>query len=167
MLSAGKLKAGISKYTPTWVVIPLFYLICFLSFVWLVICLPLVPIYYFALCIGAWFFLPRLGKDVIVVSDGKADAEAWLLQITPMVKERALFLNYEEHQNWRRWSLPVMLFHAFGPSAKPSSFIRYNLPAVLLMRRFRLPTQYSFGERALDKQTKLDELRAALGLVHE
>ncbi len=159
MLNAEKLKATMSKYTPFWVVIPLVYLICFLSFVWLVVCLPLVPIYYFALCIGAWFFLPRLGKDVIVVSNGKADAEEWLSQITPMVKERALFLNYEEHKNWRSFSLPVMLFHAFGPSAKPSGFIRYSLPAVLLMRRFRLPTQYSFGDSTIDKQTKLDELR--------
>jgi hypothetical protein len=165
MLSTEKLKEGISKYTPTWVVIPAVYLIGFLSVVWLVICLPLIPIYYSALCTGAWFFLPRFGKDVLVVSNGKADAEPWLSQITPMVRERALFLNYEEHQNWQRWSLPVMLFDAFGPSEKPASFIKYSLPAVLLMRRFRLPTQYSFGERALDKQTKLDELKAALGSV--
>jgi|SRR5215472_3967792 len=165
MLSTERLKEGISKSTPTWVVIPVVYLIGFLSVVWLVICLPLVPIYYSALCIGTWFFLPRSGKDVLVVSNGKADAEPWLSQITPMLKERALFLNYEEHQNWKRWSLPVMLFHAFGPSAKPASFIKYRLPAVLVMRRFRLPTQYSFGERALDKQTKLDELKAALGSV--
>jgi len=165
MLSTEKLKEGISKYTPTWVVIPVAYLIGFLSVVWLVICLPLIPIYYSALCIGAWFFLPRFGKDVLVVSSGKADAEPWLSQITPMVKERALFLNYEEHQNWQRWSLPVMLFHAFGPFAKPASFLKYSLPAVLLMRRFRLPTQYGFGERAPDKQAKLDELKAALGSV--
>jgi hypothetical protein len=159
MLITEKLKEGISKYTPTWVVIPAAYLIGFLWVVCLVICLPLIAMYCFALCIGAWFFLPRFGKDVLVVSNGKADVEPWLSQITPMVTERALFLNYEEHQNWQRWSLPVMLFYAFGPSAKNS------LPAVLLMRRFRLPAQYSFGERALDKQTKLDELRAALGSV--
>jgi|SRR6266436_4344535 len=93
----------------------------------------------------AWFFLPRFGKDVLVVSNGKADAEPWLSQIRPAVKERALFLNYEEHQNWQRWSLPVLLFHAFGPSAKPASFMKYRLPAVLLMRRFRLPMQFQFS----------------------
>jgi hypothetical protein len=165
MLSTEKLKEGISKYTPTWIVIPVVYLIGFLSVIWFVICLPLIPIYYFSLCIGAWFFLPGLGKDVLVVSNGKGDAEPWLSQITLMVKERALFLNYEEHENWPRWSLTVMLLHAFGPSGKPASFIRYSLPAVLLMRRFRLPTHYSFGERARDKETKLDELKVALGSV--
>lgn len=167
MLSTERIKEGISKYTPKWVVIPLVYLIGFLYVALLVICLPLIPVYYSSLCIGSWFFLARFGKDVIVVSNGEADAEPWLSQITPMVKERALFLNYEERQNWQRWSLPVMLVDAFGPSAKPASFIKYSLPAVLLMRRFRLPTQYSFGERALDKQTKLDELKAALGPVSD
>jgi hypothetical protein len=165
MRATENLKEGISTFTPKWVVISLVYLIYFLYVALLVISLPLILIYYFSLCIGAWFFLPRVGKDVLVVSNGKADAEPWLSQITPMVKERAVFLNYEEHQNWQRWSLPVMLFHAFGPSGKPPSFIKYSIPAVLLMRRFRLPTLYSFGERALDKQTKLDELKAALGSV--
>jgi hypothetical protein len=166
MLSTEKLKEGISKYTPTWVVIPVAYLIGFLSVVCLVICLPLIPIYYSALYIGAWFFRPRFGKDVLVVSNGKADAEPWLSQITPMVKERALFLNYEEHQNWQRWSLPVMLFDTFGPSAKPASFIKYSLPALLLMRRFRLPTQYSLGNVPLISKQKWTNLRLRLGQSH-
>ncbi|MGB7848367.1 MAG: hypothetical protein WBL63_22330 [Candidatus Acidiferrum sp.] len=90
MLNTEKLKEGISKSTPKWVVILLAYLIGFLYVALLVISLPLILIYHFSLCIGAWFFLPRLGKDVLVVSNGKADAEPWLSQITPMVKERAL-----------------------------------------------------------------------------
>jgi hypothetical protein len=126
----------------------------------------LIPIYYSALYIGAWFFRPRFGKDVLVVSNGKADAEPWLSQITPMVKERALFLNYEEHQNWQRWSLPVMLFDTFGPSAKPASFIKYSLPALLLMRRFRLPTQYSLGNVPLISKQKWTNLRLRLGQSH-
>jgi len=155
----------LSRYIPGWIAILLAYLIGFLHVVLLVIALPFILIYYFALCIGAWFVLPKLGKDVLIVSNGSVDSGPWLAQVIPMVKDRALFLNYEERESWQRWSLPVQLFHAFGPSAKPAFHLPYFIPAVLLMRKFRLPTQYNFGERSVNREANLERLRSALGSV--
>jgi len=148
-------------------VIVLVYLFGLLWLLLFVLALPLIPIYYFALCIGAWFVLPKRGKDVLVVSNGAVATEPWLPQIVSMVEGRALFLNYEERKTWPRWSLSVLLFHAFGPAAKPTSFMPHVIPTVLLIRRFRWPAQFSFGERAVNKEARLEELRSALRSVHD
>ena len=167
MLRESKLRAAAEKYIPGWVVIPLVYLIGLLYIVLLIISSPLIFLYCAALCVGAWFVLPNQGKDVLVVRHGKSNFDPWLSQVMPIVEDRALFLDYETRESWPRWSIPVKLFHTFGPTAKPVSSLPDFLPSVIVVRKFHWPTQFDFGARSLYKETNLEKLRSALGLVSD
>jgi hypothetical protein len=126
-----------------------------------VVALPLIFLYYAVLSAIAWFTLPRRGKDMIVVSNGKSD-ELFEKEIIPIVKDRAFFLDYEDRSNWSRWSLPVLLFRAFGPTPIPASFLSKCLPSVVQIRKFRLPRQFSFGPLITDKAINLRDFRSSL-----
>jgi hypothetical protein len=118
-------------------------------------------LYYLVLCVISWSVLPKRGKDIIVVSNGKRD-DAFENEVIPLVEDRALFLNYEERSSWPRWSLAVLLFHAFGPAPIPASFLPRCLPAVILVRKFTFRSQFSFGPLVMDRATKLHNLRSSL-----
>jgi hypothetical protein len=164
MYNPERVRDAISKYIPFKVFILLVYLIWFASiFLW-VIALPVIYLYYLVLCVISWSVLPKRGKDIIVVSNGKLD-DAFENEIFPLIENRALFLNYEERSSWPRWSLAVLLFHAFGPAPIPASFLPRWLPAVILVRKFKFPSQFSFGPLVLDRATKLQNLRSSLASV--
>ncbi len=161
MYNPERVRDAISKYIPFKAFILLVYLIWFASiFLW-VIALPVICLYYLALCLISWSVLPKRGKDIIIVSNGKLD-DAFENEVSPLIKNRALFLNYEERSSWPRWSLAVLLFHAFGPAPIPTSFLPRCLPAVILLRKFKFPSQFSFGPLVLDRATKLQNLRSSL-----
>jgi hypothetical protein len=164
MRNPERVRDAISKYIPFKVFTLLVYLISFASiFLW-VIALPVIYLYYLALSVIAWSVLSKRGKDVIVVSNGKLD-DAFENEIIPLIENRALFLNYEERGSWPRWSLAVLLFHAFGPAPIPATFLPRCLPAVILVRKLRFPSQFSFGPLVMDRATKLQSLRSSLASV--
>src|SRR5260370_22170581 len=144
MLSGEKIRDAISKYLPFRAFILLVYVISLACILLWIVALPLIFLYDAVLCAIAWCVVRGNGKDVIVVSDGKPN-DVFDNEVIPMVRNRAFFLNYEERKKWPRRSLPVLLFRAFGPTPVPPSFLPRCLPAVVLIRRFRLPSQFSFG----------------------
>jgi hypothetical protein len=151
-----RVRDAISKYLPFKVFTLLAYLISFASiFLW-VIALPVIYLYHLLLCVTAWSVLSKRGKDIIVVSNGRLD-DAFENEIIPLIENRALFLNYEERSSWPRLSLPVLLFHAFGPAPIPASFLPRCLPAVILVRKFRFPSQFSFGPPRYGQNHKTTE----------
>jgi hypothetical protein len=79
---------------------------------------------------GVWlFWLPR-GKDVLFVySDSTIWREYMLAEVLPLVKERAVVLNWSERNKWRKWSFKVRVFNTIGGDNA------YN-PLVVLFRPF-------------------------------
>lgn len=72
------------------------------------------------LSIWLWW-LPR-GKDVLLVySDSPIWHDYMVAEVLPLVKDRAMVLNWSERSQWRPWSLTVRAFwflggdHAFNP----------------------------------------------------
>ncbi|MGB8061410.1 MAG: hypothetical protein WCF26_05930 [Candidatus Sulfotelmatobacter sp.] len=65
------------------------------------------------LLIQIWW-LPR-GKDVLLVySDSPIWREYMSSEIMPLVRERAVVLNWSERRQWRWWSLAVSAFRSYG-----------------------------------------------------
>jgi hypothetical protein len=62
-----------------------------------------------------WLVLPARGKDVVLVSDGADGLNPGTSEIAALVADRAMFLDYQEREKWRRWSLPAQFFYHFGP----------------------------------------------------
>jgi hypothetical protein len=155
-----RLEHTLSK-APFKVLVPFFYLIYFLSVLLWILVLPLFFVYRLALCGVAWFLM-KPGKDVLVVTNAPGDLGPWLSQVIPLIESRAVFLSYEERRKWPRRSLAVSIFHAFGPTPIPPSFMPRCLPALILIRKFRAPRQFSFGEISRDREVKLKKLSSAL-----
>jgi|SRR5215472_7114661 len=155
-----RVRDAVSKYLPFKGFILLVYVISLACvFLWIV-ALPLIFLYYSVLCVIAWCVLPQRGRDVIVISDGKPD-DVFDEEVLPMIRNRAFFLNYEERSIWSRWSLPVLLYFAFGPI--PNPVLRATcLPAVLLIRKFKLPRKFSFGPLISDTTINVQSLRSCL-----
>jgi len=68
-----------------------------------------------ALYILIWLlWLPR-GKNVLVVySDSWIWHDYMLAEVVPLVRERAVVLNWSERKKWPTWSLAAHVFRAFG-----------------------------------------------------
>jgi len=120
------------------------YWINFVSLLLWILVLPIVIVYRFGLSVAVWLVIPKRGQYVVVVGNGIDDSNPWLRQILPTIRDRALFLNYEDRHSWSRWSLSVRVFHAFGPKPMPS-WIPRCLPSIIVVKKFRVPKQYSFG----------------------
>ena len=59
-------------------------------------------------------WLPK-GKDVLFVySDSPIWHDYMTTEVMPLVKERAVVLNWSERSRWSRWSLPVHVFRSFA-----------------------------------------------------
>jgi hypothetical protein len=160
MFGARKLRDPISRI-PFKFWVPIYYLLTFLWVLLLILALPFIFVYRFALSILAWFAMSP-GKNIIVVTSGSQTCKSWLQRLMPLIGERGVFLNYEERRNWLRWSLPVRLFHAFGPAPTAQTFIPNYLPAVIIVTKFRRPQSFSFGSLSKDHEVKLEKLRSAL-----
>jgi hypothetical protein len=75
-------------------------------------------------------WLPR-GKNVLLVySDSPIWHEYMLTEVIPLVKERAIVLNWSERSKWPWWSFRVHVFHWFAGDRE------FN-PLVVLFRPFR------------------------------
>lgn len=74
-------------------------------------------------------WLPK-GKDVLLVySDSTIWREYVIENVLPLVRERAVVLNWSERRTWKKWSLAVRIFHCFGGARE------FN-PLVVLFRPF-------------------------------
>ncbi len=82
-------------------------------------------------------WLPR-GKDVLLVySDSPIWHDYMVDEIMPMVRDRAVVLNWSERKKWSRWSLAVWVHRAFGGERN------FN-PLVVVFRPFRLAKTLRF-----------------------
>jgi len=82
-------------------------------------------------------WLPR-GKDVLFVySESPIWKEYMVEEILPLVRERAVVLNWSERARWRRWSLGVRVFRMVGGERE------FN-PLVLVFRPFRPAQVFRF-----------------------
>jgi hypothetical protein len=86
-----------------------------------------------------------------------------MFRIREIVGERAVFLNYKERDRWDRSSLPVQLFHIFGPHPTSDRFMPNNLPpTVIVFRIMKAPRKFIFGNRAEEPEARLEQLGIAL-----
>jgi hypothetical protein len=64
-----------------------------------------------------WLLWIPKGKDVLFVySDSPIWREYMTSHVLPLVRERAVVLNWSERTKWSPWSLKVSVFRAFGGS---------------------------------------------------
>lgn len=143
---------------------PVFYAI-FVLFILLYAALsPLVYFYGLLLCPMVWIEWEKQGKDVLVIQAESEHSREWMTRLSPLISNRAVILNWGQRKLWDRWSLPVQLYQVFGPHGMPERFTEFSLPSVILFRQLRRPKTFTFGTRAKDLETRLEQLRAALDL---
>lgn len=82
-------------------------------------------------------WLPRRRDILIVYSDSPIWQEYMATQVLPLVRERAIVLNWSERNKWPRWSFRVHVFHCFGGRRE------FN-PLVVLFRPFRRARTFRF-----------------------
>ena len=138
------------------------YAISLLTIVWLLIFLPVWLLYAALLCVTAWFAWTRPGRDIIVVHSNTKRSEEWMSRILPLIDRRAVVLNYDDRKGWNRWSLPVQLFRCFGPQPTAEIFLPQSLPAVIVLRKFRLPRTFTFGRLSQEHASEVQELGSYL-----
>ena len=64
-----------------------------------------------------WLLWIPKGKDVLFVySDSPIWRKYMTSHVLPLVRDRAVVLNWSERSNWSPWSLKVSVFRAFGGS---------------------------------------------------
>lgn len=85
-----------------------------------------------------WLWWSRSGKDVLLIySNSSIWHEYMTTQILPLVKERAVVLNWSERKSWRKRSLAVRAFNMFKGARD------FN-PMVILFRPFRGAKSFRF-----------------------
>ena len=117
---------------------PLVAILYFLSY-------PFLFVLGYALCVWASFSLLPFGTDALVVRTNFERGTESLSRIMSVLQTRAIVLNFSERKSWPKWSLPIRLFWRFGPISTLPQFTEFNLPAVILLRRFRFPLTFTFG----------------------
>jgi hypothetical protein len=80
----------------------------------------------------------------------------------PFLRGRAVSLDYRNRKPWR-FSIPSQLFRCFGPEPLTEFFMPRFLPAVVVIRRFGKPVNFSFGQETADRHGSLARLQAELG----
>lgn len=123
---------------------------------------PFVALYGFLLCLLTWFLLLPKGKDVLIFHNEPQNPGEYFPRLVELASDRAILLDYTDRENWPRSSLPTRLFWRFGPITMPPHLTPINLPAVLVLKKFRYPREFAFGQLAKNKNAKLIELIAAL-----
>jgi hypothetical protein len=124
---------------------------------------------YLALRLGVHFlilltWLPK-GKDTLLVySQSPIWHDYMTTQILPLVKDRAIVLDWSERKKWRNYSLPVLAFRLLG------GYRNFN-PLVIHFRPFRRAKLFRFWSAFKDwkhgKTDAVEQLRRDLVLVLE
>jgi hypothetical protein len=97
-----------------------------------------------ALYILVWaLWLPK-GKDVLVVySDSPIWHDYMSAEVVPLVRERAVVLNWSERKKWPRWSFAAHVFRSFGGNRN------FN-PLVVVFRPYRHAEVFRFWSAFTD-----------------
>ena len=148
---------------PFGLMVPLFYVLYFASIFVFMLLWPFVLLYGFViLCPLLWITWGRRGTDVLLVVSNAAEARDWSARIVPLIGYRAVLLDYDQVDQWSRWSVASQLFGIFGPQPIPEIFMRYSLPAAIVIKQWQWPKRFVFGSRSKDRELLLDQLRAEL-----
>ena len=84
-------------------------------------------------------WLPK-GKDVLVVySESPIWHEYMSAEVVPLVRERAVVLNWSERKKWPRWSFAAHVFRSFGGNRN------FN-PLVVVFRPLRRAKLFRFWQ---------------------
>lgn len=97
-------------------------------------------IYKSILYLMVWIlWIPR-GKDVLVVySNSPIWHDYFSNEIIPLVKDRAVILNWSQRKEWRNWTLETNLFRTFAGRT------HFN-PMVMVFRPLRSAKRFRFWE---------------------
>jgi hypothetical protein len=119
---------------------------------------------YFALRLGLHLlillsWLPK-GKDTLLVySQSPIWHDYMTTQILPLLKDRAMVLDWSERKKWRKYSLPVLAFRLLG------GYRNFN-PLVIHFRSFRRAKLFQFWSAFKDwkhgKTEAVEQLRRDL-----
>ncbi len=142
--------------------VPFFYLLYFSSILLFILLSPFIYLYGMLRCAEVWIDWKRQGKDVIVIELDSPHSREWISRLSPMLSNRAVFINWSNRKNWEPSMLAVQLFRVFGPHGIPEQFTAHSLPAAIVFRTFRRPMVFTFGERSRDREKKVGELFAVL-----
>jgi hypothetical protein len=109
-------------------------------------------------------WLPK-GKDTLLVySQSPIWHDYMTTQILPLVKDRAMVLDWSERKKWRKYSLPVLAFRLLG------GYRNFN-PLVIHFRPFRRAKLFRFWSAFKDwkhgKTEAVEQLRRNLVSVLE
>ncbi len=85
-----------------------------------------------------WTLWLSRGKDVLFVySDSPIWRDYMTEQVLPLVRERAVVLNWSERSKWPKWWFPAHILRVFGGDRE------FN-PIVILFRPFRFAKRFRF-----------------------
>src|SRR5579883_2261388 len=143
---------------PFWLLAPLFFAIWFLWIALYILLAPFLLTYRMFLWLVTWYVLPRRGADTLVIHNGSERSD-WMREITLLVGQRAITLDYSTYKEWPFWSLPEQLFHHFGPRPIPANFIPYSLPAVIVFEKYRWPKVFTFGAFTKNLEVQFERMR--------
>jgi len=109
-------------------------------------------------------WLPR-GRDALVVySDSPIWRDYMLKKVVPLLKERAVLLNWSERRQWPKWSFTIHVFRSFGGRTA------FN-PMVVVFRPFRKAKFFrfwsAFKEWKHGQTVEVERLRHELDLYIE
>ncbi|HLW52871.1 MAG TPA: hypothetical protein VKW06_08505 [Candidatus Angelobacter sp.] len=111
-------------------------------------------------------WLPQ-GKNVLFVSSESPVWQQYMAeQILPLVKERAIVLNWSERSRWPWWSFPAHVFRTFAGTREfnPLVLVFRPLHRKLSFRFFRAFRDWKHGDPGMVDQLRRD-LMAALPLT--
>jgi hypothetical protein len=143
--------------------VPFFYLLWFSSILSFLVLSPVMYLYGMLRCAEVWIDWKKRGKDVLVVELDSPHSREWVSRLSPMISNRAVFINWSDRNNWEPSALGVQLFRVFGLQGIPEQFTAHSLPAAIVFRTFRRPMVFTFWERSRDREKKVGELSAVLG----
>ncbi len=130
----------------------------------LVIVLTLFILRRVAVHILVWLcWLPR-GKNVLLVfSDSPIWYEYMTTHILPLVRNRAVVLNWSERKKWARWSLAAQAFRSFGGESAFNPLVVVFRP-MRPARVFRFWAAFKDWKHGRTGQVKrlMEELQGAL-----
>jgi hypothetical protein len=104
----------------------------------IVVALLLFTLHRLVLYLLVWMLWVPNGKDTLLVySDSPIWHDYMTEQVLPLVKDRAIILNWSERSTWRRWRLTQQVFYSFGGSRE------FN-PMVIIFRPIRRAKVFRF-----------------------
>jgi hypothetical protein len=141
---------------------PFFYLLFFSSILLMFMFWPFVCLYGLLLCSMVWIDWSKKGKDLLVVYTNNKHSEEWMTRLSPLIADRAVFLDYSTRKTWERTEPAVQLFEIFGPRPTPEFVRQFYLPCVIVFPLFRRPQTFNFGTHPKDREERFEQLRATL-----